>query len=86
MAIGNRRLLRDRPSDGAASVCKNLGGRLVVRGWCRKDAGKMMCAWVRGSLRGCSMDGAASVCKNFMLTFRGVQVAARTWATLAVAK
>ena len=32
------------------------------------------------------MDGAASVCKNFMLTFRGVQVAARTWATMAVAK
>ena len=23
MTIGNRRLLRDRPSDGAASVCEN---------------------------------------------------------------
>ena len=55
MAIGNRRLLRDRPSDGAALVCEKFGramgygGRLVVRGWCRKDAGVMMCAWVRGS-------------------------------------
>ena len=48
-------LLRDRPSDGAAWVSEKFGrvvgygGQLVVPGWCRKDAGIMMCARVRGS-------------------------------------
>ena len=50
----NPRLLRDRPSDGAAMVCEKLcecrewrrcasyGGLLVVRGWWREDAGAMV--------------------------------------------
>ena len=33
------RLLRDRPSDGAALVCENLGGLMVVWGRFCRDAG-----------------------------------------------
>ena len=39
-----------------------------------------------GLLRDRPTDGAALASEKFMLTFRGVQVAARTWATMAVAK
>ncbi len=45
----NPRLLRDRPSDGAALVCERfmrvvVENWLTVRGWCRKDEGVMVYA------------------------------------------
>ena len=44
MAIGNRRLLRDRPSDGAALVCEKFGRARGIT--CAGHGGE----WSRGSV------------------------------------